>query len=98
MFRHVVMVKWKPEASKAQREAAVSGIRSLPHKISQIRQFSLGENAGIDKDAFDLVVVADFDNAEGYAAYRDNPDHGVLLQNVIRPIVATRAAIQYEAT
>ena len=96
MFRHVVMIKCKSEASKAQREAAVSGIRSLPHKIPQIRQFSLGENAGIDKDTFDLVLIADFDNAEGYAAYRDHPDHRTLLENVIRPIVAARAAIQYE--
>jgi len=76
----------------------VSGIRSLPHKIPQIRQFALGENARIDEDTFDLVVIADFDNAEGYAAYRDNPDHRALMENVIRPIVASRAAIEYEAS
>ena len=96
MFRHVVLIKCKSEANKAQREAAVSGIRSLPYKIPQIRRFSVGENAEIDKDTFDLVVIADFDNAAGYVAYRDHPDHRTLLENTIRPIVSSRAAIQYE--
>jgi hypothetical protein len=33
VFRHVVMISWKPEAGPEQRAAAAAGIRSLPDQI-----------------------------------------------------------------
>ncbi len=96
MFRHAVMVKWKPEATVEQRTAALSGVQSLPHTIRQIRQLTIGENAGIDKDTYDAVVVVDFDDANDYAVYRDHPDHRALMETLLRPILASRAAIEYE--
>jgi len=98
MFRHVVLVKWKPEATEEQRAAVVSAVRSLPAKIPQIRQLSIGENAKIDKDTFDTVVVVDFGDANDYAIYRDHPDHRAVMERAVRPILATRAAIEYEVT
>ena len=44
---------------------------------------------------YDLVVVADFDDVDGYLVYRDHPDHQAVIAEHIRPILADRAAVQY---
>jgi len=96
MFRHVVMVRWKPEATLDQRTAALSGVQSLPQRIPQIRRLTIDRNAAIDKDTFDVVVVVDFADANDYVVYRDHPDHRALMETVLRPILAARAAIEHE--
>lgn len=96
MFRHVVLLKWTPEASPAQRQAAADGIRSLPQHIPGIRAFSVGEDAGAEPGTFDLVIVADFDDRAGYLTYRDHPVHQTLIAGVTAPIRVARAAVQYE--
>ncbi len=90
------MVKWKPEATYEQRMAALSGVKALAHRIPQIRQLTIGENAAIDKDTFDIVVTVDFGDANDYVVYRDHPDHRALMETVLRPILAARAAIEHE--
>jgi len=44
---------------------------------------------------FELVVVGDFDDDEGYAAYAANADHQAVIASRIRPFLADRAAVQY---
>jgi hypothetical protein len=41
-------------------------------------------------------VVADFDDAGGYLVYRDHPAHRAVVEQYVTPIVAERAAVQYE--
>ena len=96
MFRHVVMIRWKPEASPQQRAAAAAGMRSLPDHIPEIRRFMVGEDARVDEGTFDLVIVADFDSAEDYVIYRDHPSHRTLINTVTGPIIAARTAVQHE--
>jgi len=55
------------------------GVRSLPDKIPENRKFVFSENAGIDKDTFDIVLVADFNSANDYLIYRDHPHHTIVL-------------------
>jgi hypothetical protein len=45
---------------------------------------------------FDFAVVADFENAESYRAYRDHPAHRAVIAECIAPIRADRASVQYE--
>jgi hypothetical protein len=45
---------------------------------------------------FDFAVAADFDDVDGYLAYRDHPEHRAIVTEFIQPIVAERAAVQYE--
>jgi hypothetical protein len=42
------------------------------------------------------VVTADFDDADGYVAYRDHPDHKKAVTELLAPVVAERAAVQFE--
>ena len=57
----------------------------------------IGADARINDGNFDFVVVADFDDVNGYLVYRDHPDHHVaVITDHIRPILAERCAVQHE--
>ncbi len=94
-FRHVVMFQWKPETTEAQVEALVEGLAKLPGIIPQIRHYTFGRDAGINGGNYDFVIVAEFDNVDDYLVYRDDPDHNTLIAGLVKPIVASRAAVQY---
>jgi Stress responsive A/B Barrel Domain len=95
-FRHVVMFTWVEGVTTSQRRTVVERLGGLPGVIPEIKAYSLGEDAGINEGNYDFVVVADFANRDDYFVYRDHPVHRTVIQESISPIVATRAAVQYE--
>lgn len=96
MFRHVVLLRWIPDATAEQRAAVESGLAELPSLIPELRSYVFGADAHVNEGNFDLAVVADFDDFDGYLVYRDHPDHVAVLTERIRPILAERAAVQHE--
>ena len=96
-FRHVVMMRFTPESTPAQRAAITEGLEKLPGLIPELRSYSIGSDARVNEGNFDMVVVADFDDVEGYLVYRDHPEHQAVIQQHIRPILAERAAVQHHA-
>ena len=73
------------------------GLRALPAQIPEIRSYRVGVDAGLAAQGnSDLVVVADFDDVAGYLVYRDHPVHQDVIAQRIRPILASRAAVQHE--
>ncbi len=97
MFRHVAMFRWVEGATAEQIDAVEAGLRELPARIPALRAYQFGRDAGINEGNFDFAVVADFDDADGYLAYRDDPAHRAVLVERIQPILAARAAVQFEA-
>jgi len=97
MFRHVAAFRWTPEATDTALAAVAAGLAELPERIDTIREFRIGPDAGINAGNHDFVVVADFDDVDGYLVYRDHPAHQAVIAECIRPILAERAAIQYDA-
>jgi Stress responsive A/B Barrel Domain len=96
MFRHVVLFNWTPEATEEQKERVAEELGRLPALIPSLREYHFGRNAGINPGGYEFAVVADCDDLDGYLAYRDNPEHRAIIDTFITPIVAQRAAIQYE--
>ena len=43
-----------------------------------------------------LGIVADFDDWDGYVAYRDHPAHVAVGADLILPVLAGRGAVQHE--
>ena len=95
MLRHVSVIRWKDGASPAEQSALLAAIRALPEHVPGIRSYVVAEDAGIDSDTADFVVIADFDDAEGYRHYRDHPDHAVVKRD-LRRLMETRSAVQVE--
>lgn len=97
MIRHVVMLTWTDTATSEQRRAAPEALETLPPLIPEIRSYQVGVDAGLAAQGnSDLVVVADFDDVDGYLVYRDHPAHQDVIARFIRPILASRAAVQHE--
>jgi hypothetical protein len=96
MFRHVVLFSWRDDATETQKHAMAGELRKLPSVIDAIRLYHVGPDAGINPGNRDFAVVADFDDADGYLAYRDHPAHREVVQAYVNPIVASRSTVQYE--
>jgi hypothetical protein len=96
MFRHVVLFNWTEGATGAQQDALAAELRKLPAVIDTIREYHVGPDAGINPANCDFAVVADFDDSDGYLAYRDHPAHRAAVKNYVDPIVARRSAVQYQ--
>ena len=95
-FRHVAMFIWAEGTTTGQQEEVEARLRELPGVIPGIGEYSLGTNAGVNPGGYDFAVVADFADRDAYLVYRDHPRHRAVIDQYITPIVAQRAAIQYE--
>jgi hypothetical protein len=96
MVRHIVLLAWKQEATPGQKAEAAARLASLPTLVPTIRAFASGADIGVIEGNYDFAVTADFDDAAGYLAYRDDPRHREIVAEYIAPIRAEGAAVQYE--
>ena len=96
MIRHVVVISWKPEATAQQKQQASNGLATLPPLMSGLRNYVFGPDLGINDGNADFAIVADFDDADSYLAYRDHPAHVEVVKRSIAPIAERRTAVQFE--
>jgi hypothetical protein len=96
LIRHTVMFTWKPEATEEQIKRVPAELSRLPSIIPSLKAYTMGPDIGVDDGNWQFVIVADLDDLDGYLAYRDHPTHRAIIAEHIRPIIATRAAVQYE--
>ena len=96
MIRHVVLFRWTEQTTEEQKQRVAAELARLPALVPSLRAYHLGADLGLNPGNFDFAVAADFDDAGGYLAYRDHPEHRAIVAEFIQPIVAERAAVQYE--
>lgn len=96
MIRHTVMFTWKPEATEAQLKRVPDELSRLPGIVPSIRSYAVGADIGVNDGNWQFAVTADFDDLDGYLAYRDDPTHRAIISEHIQPIIATRAAVQFD--
>ena len=83
-LRHVVVFKYKSQASDDQIRQVTDAFRALQHKIPGIRAFEHGVNNSPEGKnlGFTHVYTLTFDSAAARDAYLPHPEHaqfGVLL-------------------
>jgi hypothetical protein len=96
MIRHVVLMAWNETATPAKVQQAVDELTALGPTLSGLRSYHAGSDVGINDGNYDFAVVADFDDAASYAAYRDDQRHRDIVSRLIAPMARNRVAIQYE--
>lgn len=94
-LRHVVLLSFVDGTSPAQRDAVVDALRGLPPVIGEIRSYTVGADAGVSEGNHDVVVIAEFDDADALRAYQAHPAHQAVLDDLVKPILRKRAAIQF---
>jgi len=76
-LRHVVLFKFKAEATKEQIDEIVAGFQALPKKIEGITAFEWGTNNSPEglAEGFTHCFVVTFDNAKSRDAYLPHQAH-----------------------
>ena len=96
VWQHVVLFRWREDITPEAVAAVESGLAALPAAIPEIRSYHFGADAGLGTGTWHFAVVAEFDSAEGWAVYRDHPQHQAFIAECISPWAAERAAVQFE--
>jgi hypothetical protein len=96
MIRHIVMFTWTAQATPEQKQRVQAELRALPALMTGMRAYHAGPDVGLVAGNFDFAVVADFDDAQSYLAYRDHPAHRAVIEESITPIRQGRASVQLE--
>jgi len=94
VIRHVVVFRWKAEATAEQKALVATELAKLPAIVPSIRSFVFGPDAGISQGNAEFAVTADFDDEAGFAAYRNDPTHRGIVADHIAPITESRTAVQ----
>jgi hypothetical protein len=93
-LRHVVLLTWEPDAEPEAIRAAVAGVAGLPALIPELTSYSFGADLGIVDGNADFAIVGDFDDPSAWRRYLEHPEHQRVLVELIRPIIASRVAVQ----
>ena len=96
MIRHCVLLKFRSDTSEENIEAAIAGIRALPDFIPEISTYSVGFDAKLRDDNYDLAVVGDFADSGDYLVYASHPKHLEVISELLTPYLEGRSAVQYE--
>jgi Stress responsive A/B Barrel Domain len=93
--RHVATFTFVEGVTEEQIANVTAGLAALPDTIPEIDGFTFGPDIGLNDGNAHYSVVADFASIDAYLAYRDHPAHEAVLADRIRPILVTRAAVQF---
>lgn len=94
MIRHIVMFKFRPEASDEQRRRALRVLSDLGARIAEVREWSVGAHIDTGRKAWDMVQISAFDDFVALDRYRDNPEH-VKVRDYLAQ-VADWAVVDYQ--
>jgi len=96
MIRHIVLLKLKEETSATDIATIKSTLQTMPGQITQIANYSFGEDIAVSDNTADLGIIADFNNVDDFKVYAKHPHHVDAIKNVIKPHVVQKTALQFE--
>ncbi|MDR1938886.1 MAG: Dabb family protein [Tannerellaceae bacterium] len=99
MVRHIVMFKLKEFASPDEKQAKMNGIKdgleSLAGKIGVLRSIRVDFNVN-PLETWDIILTTELDTLEDVGIYANHPEHVAVAKNLIAPVKADRACVDYE--
>jgi hypothetical protein len=97
-FRHVVLFKFKPEASAAQVTEIEQAFAALPAQIDSITGYEWGPSESVEKlnDGFTHCFLVTFKDKAGLEAYLPHPAHQAFGAK-LRPILEKALVFDYTA-
>ena len=99
MLTHIVMWKFQDYAAGADRETnlllARERLLSLKHRIPDIQEWIVRHNVTAHHQAYDMVLVSTFADADALVRYQEHPLHQEVVQ-FLRAVQSGRAFVDYE--
>ena len=97
MIRHVVVFTWSPDADAQRRATTLEALRRLQEDVGGMTSLVVADDAGLTDGNADTVLIADFPDVEAFRRYAQDPVHLAVIAEHVRPWLAARTAVQYEA-
>lgn len=99
MVRHIVMFKLKEFETPAAKEAKMQEIKvaleTLINKIDVLRMIRLDFNVN-PAETWDIILTTELDSLADVNTYANHPEHVAVAKNIIGPVKADRACVDYE--
>ena len=97
MLRRVVL--WRLKAQEAHQKALDAGtikraLESMRGKIPGLLNLQVGINEMEGADAADVVMIADFENADALAVYETHPVHEQ-FKPIVGPLRSERRLVEF---
>ena len=97
-FRHIVLFKFKADATPAQIEAVEKAFGQLPSKIDTIIDYEWGLSESVEEknDGFTHCFFVTFKDKAGLETYIPHPAH-VAFKEILIPILEKALVFDYTA-
>ncbi len=80
MVRHIVMIKFSKDSNNQVVASKLKVmLEQLQLSIKSLNKIEVGTNFSTKSSAYDLVLIADFNNEAGLDEYRVHPEHVKVL-------------------
>lgn len=98
MIRHIVMFKLKEFATPAEKQAKMQEIKdsleALLNKIDVLHAINVDFNCN-PAETWDIILTTELDTLEDVGIYANHPEHVAVSKNIIAPVKADRACVDY---
>lgn len=95
MIKHLVLFRFKPEVSEADRQAFRDILDALPAKISEIAELQTGFDVIRSPRSFDLALVSSYRDLEDLAIYAKHEHHLPVIERA-KEICEQVVSVDYE--
>jgi hypothetical protein len=95
MITHVVLAKLKNNSAQ-NTESTRALLESMNGKIQSLRHLEVGTNIGSSEWAYDLSLIAKFDDLLGLEAYDNHPVH-LPVSNKLQELASSIVVVDYES-
>ncbi|MCW6036456.1 Dabb family protein [Spirulina subsalsa FACHB-351] len=96
MLEHIVLFKWKPEATPDAIASILDDFNHMPGNIPEVVSVSCGENFTNRSQGFTHGLVVRLNVPEELERYQQHPFHQKIVQEKIKPILADILAVDYQ--
>jgi hypothetical protein len=98
MLRHVVLFKFKDDASEDQVKAVTDAFAALPKKIDTIKDFEWGTDVSVENksEGFTHCFVVTFADEKGREIYLPHPAHKDFVK-IVGPVLDKVLVVDYWA-
>ena len=93
MFAHIVLFKLKDRSPEIIEETAAV-LRSMTGHIPSLRALEIGINEIVSGRAYDIALIARFDDRPGMEAYQVHPAHKEVVAHM-HEVAASAVAVDY---
>ncbi len=95
MIKHVVMWKFKNEASEADKLEMKRQLEALKGVVPSLVDIKIGMDVSSKEASMDMVLYTEFKSLEDLAAYAGHPEHLKVVE-FVKPLVCERAVVDYQ--